>query len=161
MILRHTTHKLRLSSIFESGGLDANRNLRTRDGQFISFELNPPTDFLKNNMHLLKSNWTSWETDDTFSLDFDLNRIIDEGIVVYDPTSSGLNLTAFSDLYIGLKSLNEFIVWPPHSPINNPSNITNENIHSLVGEYRFVKDFLPLEYLTPDSDELLNSFIKR
>lgn len=161
LILRHSTHVKRLSSIVEDNGLCSSSNLRSKDNGFLSFELNPPTDFLKENIYLLKVNWTSWKQDDTFPLEFDVEKIYQSGITIHDSTTSGLGITEVVDFKIFIESSFNSITWPSTVDPNHFTEINSENILELVGEYRFIQGFLSLDYLTDQSRSLLEQFMNQ
>lgn len=161
LILRHSTHVSRLDPIVEKNGLCSSSSLRPSDLKFLSFELNPPTNFLKENIYLLKTNWTSWEQSDTFSLEFDMERIHQAGITIYDSTTSNLRVTEVGDFKSFIESSIDSITWPSTVNADHFTEVNSENILELVGEYRFIKDFLSLEYLTDESRLLLEQFIRK
>lgn len=167
MILRHSTHIYNVASILQHGGISSNFNLGKKDKGYLSLELNPPTDFLNNNLHLLKEKLLHlgdesilpWNKEDTIALDFDLQLIEQSGIAILKDRG-GKPVSAYWDIKLGLCQQTPFIEWPQEADIKRFEQITTENIFSLIGEYRFIHGFLSLEYLNIESRKSLDSLAK-
>ncbi|WP_214844945.1 hypothetical protein [Exiguobacterium sp. s150] len=164
MILRHSTHIYNVASILQQGGISSSFNSGNKDEGYLSLELDPPTDFLKNNLHLLKENRLRrgdgtilpWNKEDTIALDFDLHSVEQSGIAIVNDRS-GKPVSAYLDIKFGLCQKTPFIEWPEETDIKRFEQITTENIFSLIGEYRFIHSFLSLEYLREESRISLDS----
>lgn len=119
MILRHSTHIHNVTSILQYDGISSNFNLGSKDEGYLSLELDPPTDFLNNNLHLLKENLLHlgdesilpWNKEDTISLDFDLQLIEQSGIAIVNDRG-GKPVSAYWDIKFGLCQKNVFIDFP-------------------------------------------------
>lgn len=167
MILRHSTHIYNVASILQQGGISSSFNSGNKDEGYLSLELDPPTDFLKNNLHLLKEKRLlrlgkeslPWNQGDTIALDFDLHLIEQSGISILKDRG-GKPVSACVDINFGLRKKESCIEWPEESDIKRFEQITTENIFSLIGEYRFIHGFLSLEYLTEESRITLDSLEK-
>lgn len=141
MKLRHITLKKSLQSIYNDGALDASKTLRNGvDKEYVAFELNPKTNVLFNIFHKLKSNDllnVHISPDDVFELIFDGNKMLADGIQIEKVGGNGKVeiSTALSQ-------------W----------GITEKDWIS-IGEYRFVKGKVSLQYLTEKSTEKLRAYL--
>lgn len=159
--IRHMTHIKNKESIIRKG-LFSGCNLGQKDNNYLSFELNPPTDFLKDNIHLLKNKklqrlgqkQISWEKEDTIVLDFDLSLILQDGIKVCNKRGNK-PVTEYLDIKMGLQAYEQFVEWPRDSQIRNLNEVNQFNIFDLIGQFCFIQNQLSLKYLTKESKELL------
>ncbi|WP_214731233.1 hypothetical protein [Exiguobacterium sp. s195] len=167
MILRHSTHISNLASIIKSGRLSSKFNEGKKDEDYLSFEFNPPTDFLRNNFHLVKNKELlrlgetrlEWKKDDTFTLDFDFRLIQQSGIKIFD-NINGRRFSEYQDIIFGLRDHVDSISWPPKSGIQHLHEVSEENVYELVGKYQFIYECLSLDYLNEESKNAIKSLVK-
>lgn len=137
MRIRHITDKKGLEAIIKYGGLDSKFNKRTHDLEYISFQCNPENDFLTRHFHLLKN----WNASDTFELNFDGDRLINDGYKIHD-NIEGRRFNKQADIGWKLRE----------------HNITFSDDEVDNVEYCFIRYNVPLSYLTDESKELVNKF---
>ncbi|MGY0468123.1 hypothetical protein [Staphylococcus xylosus] len=139
MIIRHITNKNSLKAIIKHGSLDSKFNKRTHDKDHISFQFNPANDFLTQHFHLLKD----WNASDTFELNFDGNRLLNAGYKIHD-NIEGNRFNKETDIGWRLKEHN--------------ITFSDDEVNNV--EYCFIKYNVPLYYLTEESKEEVNKFLK-
>lgn len=140
MILRHVTSDMALKSIVSDGKLSGDKTARTRDKGFISFEFNPPTDFLAKNIYQLKKEHPTNPIleGEEIILDFDVEKIVNSGIELLDNIDG---------VYYRNGDLQTMSI---HLKI--PFDVLDQNI----GQYRFIKGDLPLSFLTDSCKDKLS-----
>lgn len=139
MILRHITNRKSLNNIIAEGCLNPQHNRRKHDRGFVSFELNPVSNFLVDNFHILKN----WSSADTFELLFDGNKLEEHGYEIVD-NIEGIRFNKLSDVGMGL---------------NGHISFTDEDLEG-IGDCRFIKGTVPLEFLIEDTKEKIEKWKK-
>jgi hypothetical protein len=141
MILRHVTLKRRIPSIIESNALNAEAFIirtRSNDGSYNAFEVNPTSDVLVRIFPIIKSNpIESFSEEDIFELSFDGDRMFADGLILEDMNQNKVQLW-----YLVTEGV-----------------LTEEEFLSL-GEFKFIRGEVSLEYLTNECKRRLDEFIK-
>jgi uncharacterized protein YbgA (DUF1722 family) len=140
LILRHVTLKRRLIKIYNDGYLDPTASSRklSSDNKFIAFELNPKNETLIKIFHVLKSNpLDTFTAKDVFELTFDGNKMIADGKVLETLTQNKYQLINYIK-----------------------SGFISQQEYDSIGDFIFVKGKISLDYLTKESKNRLEEFIK-
>ncbi|MEB2492874.1 hypothetical protein SOP93_17050 [Peribacillus frigoritolerans] len=132
MLLRHITNINSLESIIKDGCLDSKYNKRKHDRDYLSFELNPKTNFLVDIFHLLKE----WDPEETFELLFDGEKLLENHYEIHD-SMDNIKFNKQIDVGWKLKGKVSF----------------SENDIEMIGDYCFIKGKVSLEYLTKETKE--------
>jgi len=138
--LRHITLKRRLEKIYRDGCLNPADSSRTNsfDSSYVAFELDPTSDVLVKIFPAIKSNLLeAFEEGDQFELIFDGTRLVSDGMKLEILSQNKLQLIDYVELDV----------------------MTREEYES-IGEFVFFKGKVSLEYLTSDSNDKLNEYLK-
>ncbi|HHY2677078.1 TPA: hypothetical protein ACV439_005082 [Bacillus toyonensis] len=138
MLLRHITNINSLGSIIKDGCLDSKYNRRQHDRDYLSFELNPKTNYLVDIFHLLKG----WNKEETFELLFDGKKLLENNYEICDSMD---NIKFNKQLDIGMNLKGKIV-------------FTEEDIKT-VGDYCFIKRKVSLEFLTNETQKKIHEFL--
>jgi len=139
MILRHVTLRRRLPSIIQCNALNAEvLTIReSNDGRYTAFEVNPTSNVLVRIFPIIKSDFfDDFLMEDIFELCFDGERMIADGLIL-----ENLNQNKSQLLHLvkdGTLTEDEFMT---------------------IGEFRFIRGEVSLDYLTSDSRRILYEVI--
>ncbi|MFT5874501.1 MAG: hypothetical protein ACI8WT_003471 [Clostridium sp.] len=140
MILRHVTLRKMLPSIIQCNALNAEAFIIRKehiDGKYNAFEVNPTSNVLLRIFPIIKSNsFNNFSAEDIFELNFDGDRMIADGLVLEDLNQHKMQLR-----YL-LKT----------------GKLTEDELMT-IGEFRFVRGEVSLDYLTSDCSRILNEVI--
>lgn len=135
-ILRHVTKIGFLDSIISDGALRGDYVRRTLDNNYISFESNPTSDTLVRVFHILKG----WDINEPFELLFDGEKLIQAGYEIQTTIDGKSFIKEEIDLEMRGKGERE---------------VSHE-----IGDYVFVKDVVPLKFLTSDSKKIIENWAR-
>lgn len=136
-ILRHVTKDDYINSIVREGALLGRYGRRKGDNKYISFELNPTTNTLVEVFHILKEDWSEKQS---FELLFDVKKLEKDGYKI----NSTIDGKYFTNKEIDL-------VMEAHGL---------PKVSNRIGKYAFIKDKVPLRYLTVESKNHVIKFVK-